>query len=149
MQYNFEHEDITFPALMNHQMINSIIEFLPNMWPIIQVAASVYVAWHLIHIIHLPAVAEQLWKLLTPNQQYSEIVYIASSLLVAASALYVCLSMLWSIERHMTRLKEQRKELQSHIEELERENEEMKNTFRMMVSYANPNIMQRKRLKNF
>ena len=117
------------------------------MVPVIQLATSIYVAWHLIHIIRLPVVAEQLWKLLTPNQQYSEIVYIMSSLLVMSSVLYVSLDMIWRLERHMGRLKEERRELQSHIEELERENEEMKNTFRAMVSYADPIVMSRKRVK--
>jgi uncharacterized membrane protein YagU involved in acid resistance len=149
--YNFEHEDIQFAALVNHQMINSIIEFIgyimPRVFPVLQLFASIYIGWHLTHILGVPAIAKQLWGLFTPGQQYSEIIYVMSSLLVTVSTLYVCIDMLRRLERHLSHLKEQRKELQDHVEELEKENEEMKATFRLMVSYANPNVMQRKRVK--
>jgi F0F1-type ATP synthase membrane subunit b/b' len=63
------------------------------------------------------------------------------------SLIYLSIKLLRGIEKHLDKVKTERKELQEQIEELERENEEMKNTFRLMVSYANPNVMERKKVK--
>ena len=157
--YNFEHDDIHFAALVNHQMINSIIEYIiyitPIVLPILQhfsiFYAALYASLYSIRYINKYTAASSAlkwsWSLLTPGQQYVELAYIFSCLLVFALFLYVAINMLRRLERHLQQLKEERKELQEQIEELEKENNEMKATFRLMVSYADPAIMERKRVK--
>jgi cell division protein FtsB len=97
--------------------------------------------------INIPAILKWGWSFLTPGQEYIEIIYILSSLTAFSSCLYLSIKILKGIEAHFDKIKKERKELQDQIEELERENNEMKNTFRLMVSYANPNVMERNKVK--
>lgn len=157
--YNFEHEDIHFPALINHQMVESIIELfvyiIHSLSPVASLVASlvatliasVYTILYVGCYINIPAILKWAWSFLTPGQEYIEIIYILSSLLASGFCLYLSIKMLKGIEKHLDNVKKERKELQDQIEELERENDEMKNTFRLMVSYANPNVMDRKKVK--
>ena len=119
--YNFEHEDIYYTALINHEMVNSMIECIvylsPVLYPIVQILATLYIGWVVISI-------SDNFKWIT--DQHIEIMYILSSLLVMGSLLYISVDMLRRLETRLTKLKDERKELQDYVKELEKENEEMK-----------------------
>jgi hypothetical protein len=152
--YNFEHEDITYTAFINEEMINSMlsvaIQFAPKIGQLVQIVktlSTLYGIWYIYQLLKIPEIMNGVWKTLTPGQQYTELAYIASGLLVVIGFAITATSITNRMNAHLARLNNERDELKTHIEELEKENEEMKITFKTMMSYANPNVMLRKRVK--
>jgi hypothetical protein len=143
--YNTEHEDITFAAIVNEEMINSVYSLagkyiIPNWQFIVKsiaiCAVTLYAANAFIKL-----------KLLTPGSEYIELVCIVVSLTTMVAVGYLATNLLKEMDAHLTRLVAERKEMNEYIEELEKENEEMKATFRTMLTHADPTVMQRKRVK--
>ena len=144
--YNFEHEDITFTALVNTEMIKSIYYFssylVKKCTPYLPFLAKMLLTAYAVFRI-----SKEFCKLLTPGFELLELVSIASSLLVVSTFAYVITKMMNDLNAHLDKVKKERQELNDHVEELEKENEEMKTTFRIMMTYADPNVMQRRRVK--
>ena len=147
--YNFEHEDIAFPALINEEMINTLFhlasECLPYLPLLVKILMISSVAFY---------ISSECIKILTPGYQILEFVYIVSCLFAACSLAYLATKIIKDLDNNLTKLKaehkelnEKNQELKEQLEDIEKENEEMKNTFRIMMTYADPSVMQRKRVK--
>ena len=144
--YNFEHEDITFTALINSEMIKSTYYLLcyivKKCTPYLPFLAKMTTTAYAIFRI-----TKECSKFLTPGRELLELVYIASSALVVGTFVFVITKMTNDLNAHVAKLKGKHQELNQHIEDLEKENEEMKATFRTMLTYADPNVMQRKSVR--
>ena len=137
--YNFEHEDITFTALVNSEMIKAIYYILCKCVPYLpflaKMTATIYAVFRIL---------KEGSKYLTPGYELLELSCMASSALVVGAFAYIITKMTNELNEHLAKLKEEQKEKNEYIEELEKENEEMKSTFRTMMTYADPKVMQRK-----
>ena len=152
--YNFEHEDITYTAFINEEMINTLLPILYKLVPklshvvkFVQVASTCYCLWQVYHLFKIPQILAFLWSQLTPGCQWMEIAFIVTGLLMLCFYFVAATEISKNIDAYLKKVEMERQEMKDHIEDLEKENEEMKTTFKTMVSYANQEVMLRKRPK--
>lgn len=146
--YNFEHEDIHYTALINHAMINSLIDCFIYMQPILQPLGLLLLvticAYHLFKFIGILAFLKWLLNYVDVwAHSYLEHTYFLSVCICLSSALFASVYLLQRLDALLDKVKKENEELQEHLDQLEKENEEMKSTYRIMLTYADTNTMQR------